>query len=135
MPSLSAEDLCLRAGGRSYGIYNGTLVRAILMLKFEEIRPLGEWFAGRLAELVRREGRALAADVVVPVPLHRDREKERGYNQAAVVSQALARRLGLPHKAVLLMKTRPRPGKQVLTLEQRWELSAWRFCHTSRQPS
>lgn len=106
---------------RSLGVYDGALVRAILMLKFEEVTPIGGWFAERLAELVRREGEAMAADVVVPVPLHRDRERERGYNQAGLISKPLARILGLPHKAVLLMRTRPRPDKQVLSLEERWE--------------
>ena len=91
-----------------------------MMLKFEEMHPLGRWFALRLAEVVRQEAEAMAADVVVPVPLHRDRHKERGYNQAALISKPLARELGLPHKAVLLMRTRPRPDKQVLSLEERW---------------
>jgi len=109
------------ARARSFGIYDGALVRAILMLKFEQMQPLGEWFAERLAELVRKEPAALTADVVVPVPLHRDREKERGYNQAALIAKPLARKLGLPHKAILLMRTRPRPDKQVLSLEERWE--------------
>lgn len=40
---------------RSFGIYDGVLVRAILLLKWERMEPLGEWFAGRLAEMVRRE--------------------------------------------------------------------------------
>jgi ComF family protein len=106
---------------RSYAVYEGALVRAILLLKFENMVPLGAWFAGRLAELVQREPETLAADVVVPVPLHRDREKERGYNQADLIAKPLAKRLKLPHKAVLLMRTRPRPDKQVLTLEERWE--------------
>ncbi|MGC2233255.1 MAG: ComF family protein, partial [Candidatus Acidiferrum sp.] len=106
---------------RSYGIYEGPLVKTILLLKWERMEPLGAWFAERLAEIVGREKGALAADVVVPVPLHRDRERERGYNQAGLISKPLARRLGLPHKAVLLMRTRPRPNKQVLTLEERWE--------------
>jgi competence protein ComFC len=105
---------------RSYGVYQGGLVRAILMLKFEEIQPLGDWFAGRLAELARGEGPAMGADVVVPVPLHRDRQKERGYNQTVAISRPLAKLLGLPHKAVLLVRTRPRPDKQVLSLEERW---------------
>lgn len=91
------------------------------MLKFEEVTPLGDWFAARLAELVRREGEAMAADVVVPVPLYREREQERGYNQAALISKPLARILGLPHRALLLTRTRPRPDKQVLSLEERWE--------------
>lgn len=106
---------------RSYGIYDGALVRSILLLKWEQLEPLGAWFAERLAELVRREGAILAADVVVPVPLHRDRERERGYNQARLISKPLARKLSLPHKAVLLMRTRPRPDKQILSLEERWE--------------
>ena len=106
---------------RSYAIYDGALVRAILLLKFERIGPLGAWFAERLAEIARREGGSLAADVVVPVPLHRDRERDRGYNQADLIAKPLARRLGLPHKAVLLVRTRPRPDKQVLSLEERWE--------------
>ena len=106
---------------RSYGIYDGALVRAILLLKWERIEPLGGWFAERLGEVVLGAGEAMAADVVVPVPLHRDRERQRGYNQAGLISKPLARKLDLPHEAVLLMRTRPRPDKQVLSLEERWE--------------
>lgn len=106
---------------RSYGMYDGALVRAILLLKWERIEPLGAWFAQRLAEVARREGMASETDVVVPVPLHQERERERGYNQAGLISKPLARKLGLPHKAVLLMRTRPRPNKQILSFEERWE--------------
>jgi ComF family protein len=95
------------------------LVRAIVLLKFERMEPLGRWFAGRLAEVVRRE--ALAADVVVPVPLHRQRERERGYNQADLIARPLARKLGLPYWAVLLVRTKPRPDKHILSLEERWD--------------
>jgi ComF family protein len=90
-------------------------------LKFEQLEPLGLWFAERLAELVQNETEKLAADVVVPVPLHRQRERERGYNQAALISKPLAKRLRLRHKAVLLMRTRARPDKRILSLEERWE--------------
>jgi ComF family protein len=106
---------------RSYAAYDGAVVRAIVMLKFERIEPLGAWFADRLWETVKRDGKALAADIVVPVPLHRQRERERGYNQADLVARPLARRLGLPYRAVLLVRTRPRPDKQVLSLSERWE--------------
>ena len=105
---------------RSFATYEAPLVQAILLLKFEQIEPLGAWFAERLAELVHDEGNPLAADVVVPVPLHRDRQRERGYNQAALISRPLAKRLRLPHKAVLLMRTRARPDKRILSLEERW---------------
>ena len=106
---------------RSLAIYDGPLVRAILLLKFEQIEPLGAWFAERLAELAQSEGEKFVADVVVPVPLHRQRERERGYNQAALISKPLAKRLRLPHRTVLLMRTRARPDKRILSLEERWE--------------
>jgi competence protein ComFC len=106
---------------RSFAIYEGPLVNAILLLKFEQIEPLGTWFAERLAEIALSEGKAMAADVVVPVPLHRDRERERGYNQAALLSKPLAKRLLLPHKTLLLVRTRPRPEKRILSLDERWE--------------
>ena len=105
---------------RSFAVYENTIVRAILLLKFEQIEPLGAWFADRLTEVVNSEADWLAADVVVPVPLHRERERERGYNQP-LLSKPLAKRLQLPHKAVLLVRTRARPDKQVLSLEERWE--------------
>ena len=106
---------------RSFGIYEGPLAEAILLLKWERMEPLGAWFAARLKEIVVRERDFLQADLVVPVPLHRDRERHRGYNQAALLSNPLAKQLRLPHRALLLMRTRPRPNKQVLSLAERWK--------------
>ena len=106
---------------RSFAFYDRALVRAVLLLKFQRIEPLGAWFAARMAEVVERESELLHADVVVPVPLHRVREKERGYNQAELLAKPLAKRLKLPRQSALLMRTRPRPDKQVLSLDERWE--------------
>jgi competence protein ComFC len=78
------------------------LLRAILLSKFDHIDPLGKLFARRLAEVVVGGGAAFQADVVVSVPLHRQRERERGYNQAALIAKPRAKRLGLPYKSVLL---------------------------------
>lgn len=106
---------------RSFSLYEGTLVRAIMLLKFERMEPLAEWFAERLAGVVAQQAEAMKADLVVPVPLHGERQKERGYNQAEILSRLLAKRLGLPHRGVLLVRTKPRPDKHILTLSERWE--------------
>jgi predicted amidophosphoribosyltransferase len=60
-------------------------------------------------------GALRSMDVVVPVPLHRDREKERRYNQAELLSRPLAKLLRLPHRGVLLVRKWPRPTKHLLT--------------------
>ncbi|MBI1739143.1 MAG: ComF family protein [Acidobacteria bacterium] len=105
---------------RSFAAYNDAMVRAIVLLKYHEVTPLGAWFAARLAEMVARDPEALAADVVVPVPLHVSRLRERGYNQAELIAQPLAKRLGLPLRSYLLVRTRPRPEKLKLTRQERW---------------
>jgi ComF family protein len=124
-----AKPLCrLCRGGnyafdraRSYGLYNDALHHAILLLKYEEVTRLGDWFAARLAEIVAREGEALRADVIVPLPLHPDRQRERGYNQAELIARPLARRLYLKQGAYLLMRTKPRPARLVLSRKEHWE--------------
>ena len=105
---------------RSFAYYTSPMVRAILLLKHEEVAPIGVWFAERLAEMVRRDPELIAADVVVPVPLHPARLRERGYNQAELIARPLARRLKLRMGPYLLVRTRPRPDKLKLTQHERW---------------
>jgi competence protein ComFC len=106
---------------RSYGAYTAAMSRAILMLKYDRVTPLGAWFAGFLARVVDRNPGAFAADVLVPVPLDSTRQRERGYNQAEVIARPLARLLGIPFRSYLLVRTRPRPNKLRLTRLERWE--------------
>jgi predicted amidophosphoribosyltransferase len=98
---------------RSFGVYEGTLVRSVLLLKYEQIEPLGKWFARRLAEIVRRECDSLAGDMAVPVPLHRLRQRKRGFNQVDLFGRSLARLLKLPYRPVFLTRARPRPEKHL----------------------
>ena len=106
---------------RSFGAYTPSMARAILLLKYGEMTPLGRWFARLLAQVVEEERVALGADAVVPVPLHAVRLRERGYNQADLIGRPLARMLGLPFRSYLLVRTRPRPDKLRLTRRERWE--------------
>jgi ComF family protein len=106
---------------RSFGAYSPSMARAILMLKYGEVTPLGGWFANQLAKAAEGRLEEFAADVVVPVPLHPSRLRERGYNQAELIARPLARLLGIPFRSYLLVRTRPRPDKVRLTRRERWE--------------
>lgn len=95
--------------------------RAILMLKYAEVAPLGAWFAKQLSTLIESDPVSFAADVLVPVPLDAARMRERGYNQAELIARPLARILGIPFRSYLLVRTKPRPEKIRLTRRERWE--------------
>lgn len=81
---------------RAYGSYQGYMRACIHSLKYR-----GElWLARGLGELVAW---MVAADpgfygirLIVPVPLHPQRLRERGYNQAAAIARVAGRLLGVP---------------------------------------
>ena len=106
---------------RSFGAYTPRMSRAILLLKYGNVTPLGTWFSRHLASLVKGQREAFAADAVVPVPLDQGRLRERGYNQAELIAKPLARLLGIPFRSYLLVRKRPRPNQLRLTRLERWE--------------
>jgi len=78
---------------RACGVYEGALRASILQLKREPR------VARRLALLmhdVQQREPLNQTDVIIPVPLHRDRERERGFNQASVLARELSGLSELP---------------------------------------
>lgn len=61
---------------------------------------LGEWYASDLknSDLIKN------VDVIIPVPLHKKRLKERGYNQITNFGMALSESFGIPLKATVLKR-------------------------------
>ncbi len=106
---------------RSFGAYTPKMSRAILLLKYGNVAPLGKWFARLLASIVERQPHDFDADAIVPVPLDAGRLRERGYNQAELIAKPLARMLGIPFRSLLLLRTHPRPNQLRLTRRERWE--------------
>ncbi|MFN2508616.1 MAG: double zinc ribbon domain-containing protein [Chthoniobacterales bacterium] len=60
--------------------------------------PVAEWLAEALVD-PRLEGRRF--DALVPVPLHPTRQRERGFNQAELLTEVLSRRSGIPMQTSL----------------------------------
>jgi ComF family protein len=67
----------------------------------------GDLAAGRaLSQLCLREPLPALPQVIVPVPLHRSRLRQRGYNQALELARPLTQALGVPLRRDLLWRTR-----------------------------
>ncbi len=82
-----------------------------------------------MAEIVAREcGTQLAAvEVLVPIPLGRTRERERGHNQALELARALGRRLGIAVDGGTLGRGRETTTQTELTRAERWRNVAGAF--------
>jgi ComF family protein len=77
---------------RSCGRYEGIIKDVILLYKYRGFEGLGRYLAGYVEQaLGSEEDLWLDVDAIVPVPLHRVREKERGFNQSRVLAKKLSR--------------------------------------------
>ncbi len=97
------------------GLHDGDLRRVVHALKFKCDRycaaGLAVYLAGRLATLIERTDWKI--DTVISVPLHKDRQYERGYNQSQLIALALAQRGAFgfsPHMLIRHRATRPQVG-------------------------
>jgi ComF family protein len=68
--------------------------RILRRLKYGGGRHLAEPLAAHATPALRRLLAVAGTSVLVPVPLHRARQRDRGYNQAAILASALGRRTG-----------------------------------------
>lgn len=109
VPEASRESVrCRRCeawafvAARACGAYEGALRAAVLRLKREpRVGP-------RVVRLMRETCARAPLDGatrVVPVPLHPERERERGFNQAALLARAVASAAGLPCDESSLVRT------------------------------
>lgn len=86
-------------------IYDETMRRAMSDLKYKGRKEYGRIFGELLYEHARSELALWEPDCLIPIPLHPLRERERGYNQAAVIAEALSERCGVPVRQDILRRT------------------------------
>jgi len=79
--------------------YSGPVRAALHALKYDGERRLAEPLGAALAARWRRAGRG--GELLVPVPIHAARLRNRGFDQAELLAAAAGRRLGLPVATVL----------------------------------
>ena len=83
-------------GARSFGLYAGKLRQAVLRLKFAGQEKLGEHLGELLAPAwdSLAPAREFGSPLIVPVPLHPSRRRERGFNQSELLAEGVVRALG-----------------------------------------
>lgn len=100
----------------SVGVYEGTLRESIHRFKYEDChyldRPLGILLSGALQGVE-------PPNLIVPVPLHVKRLRQRTYNQSLLLARELGRMLCRPVAAHLLTRVRNTPQQQGLSASER----------------
>ena len=120
--TLSLESLDgLYATGQQHGV----LAQAVKAFKYHDALELCDSLTARLVAGLRLQNWKI--DVIVPVPLHADRELERGYNQSNLLGWQLARATSLPCQPAWLARIRGTGQQAQLAASQRRQNVAGAF--------
>ena len=78
------------AKAAAYGSYEGGLRDLIHLLKYEHLRPAAGVLGRMLAEVVEKLAAAFAKGdpVLVPIPLHASKQRQRGFSQSELIARA-----------------------------------------------
>ena len=94
-------------GIRAPCLMEGLAREAVHRFKYRNYRVAAPILASFLANYLKTN--PLPGDVLVPVPLHRNKFRQRGYNQAGLLARELGKLTGLPVEIGLLERTRNTP--------------------------
>lgn len=97
----------------------GTLQSMVHALKYNGITDIGVEMGRFLGERLREEKVIEHADGIIPVPLHRAKYRERGYNQSEFISRGIQQVTGLPLLQDVLYRSRFTQSQTELNIAER----------------
>jgi predicted amidophosphoribosyltransferase len=86
-------------------------------LKYKEYKSFGVEMGQRIGSLIREWN--IEVDIIVAIPLHRIKYRERGYNQSEFITQGIASVIGKPMIVDAVRRTRHTQTQTKLNLEER----------------
>lgn len=126
-PNNSAE---LRIAGRlpfdrvaTFGVYTrGSSLRPLIhQLKYKGKSAIGYQLGYQFGTEINGSDFIQPIDLIIPVPLHTKKEKERGYNQAEVIARGIAAATHIPLENHNLIRSIYNPTQTKLGSNQRWQ--------------
>lgn len=105
-------------GIRAPFLFSGIIRKAIHELKYRNLKSMAPLLAGYLFDYLNIS--PLPADVLVPVPVHKKRERERGYNQSSLIVHELSRLSVVPlNETCLIRKVNTPPQVKTASARER----------------
>jgi ComF family protein len=106
---------------KAIGPYDGKLRGLVHLLKYQGVRPAGATLAKRMAGELAKHRADLERPVIVAIPLHRNKFRARGFNQAEEIATALKKITGYEMNSFVLQRRRDTSSQTGMTAHQRRE--------------
>lgn len=105
--------------GISVWVYNETVRKSIYQYKYGQKREYAGFYIEEMAKALRRKLPFWKPELIVPIPIHKSRLRQRGYNQAALLADGISGTFGLPMREKLLVRRRRTLPQKELNVRER----------------
>ena len=105
--------------GRAAFPYTGKIQKSLLQFKLHNRRSYGEFFAGAMAARFQKYEKLWKIDVICPIPLHKKKQRYRGYNQAELLAYPIGKAFQIPVIPELLLKVQETSQQKELDRKNR----------------
>ena len=116
--------------GRGIFVYDGIMRRSVTRYKYYGCREYGDFYARAMYRYAQKELREWKPDLIVPVPVHRSKERQRGFNQAAYLVEKLGHYTGISTDVNIVQKVLKTKSQKKLNALQRRKNLEKAFCVT-----
>ena len=105
--------------GRGIFVYDGIMRRSVTRYKYYGCREYGDFYAKAMYRYAWKNLNQWKPDLIVPVPIHKSKERLRGFNQAAYLAERLGFYTGIPVDTDLVQKVVKTKSQKKLNAMQR----------------
>ena len=105
--------------GRGIFVYDSRMRRSVTRYKYYGCREYGDFYAKAMYRYALRELQEWKPDLIVPVPVHKSKERFRGFNQAAYLAERVSRYTGIPADVGIVQKVIKTKSQKKLNAFQR----------------
>lgn len=122
------KEYCFDCGRRNHffdqGVsvwsYNEMVKNSIYRYKYRQKREYAALYIEELAKVLVKRLPYWKPELLLPIPVHKTRLRQRGYNQAALLADGLSRRFSIPvREDILVRRKKTRPQKELSVQERR----------------
>lgn len=106
-------------GGKGIYLYDERMRQSIVKYKYYGRREYGDFYAAAICRYAETEIDAWKPDVIIPIPLHPSKQRQRGFNQAEYLAERIGNYYGIPVSSGILLKTRQTRSQKKLDAGQR----------------
>ena len=103
-----------------YFTQNGDYRHLIHNIKYKGEKLCGKYLGTLFASELLKDGKLQDIDIIVPVPLHRSKERARGYNQSEWIAKGIADVIGKEVCPHLLYRKKKNESQTHKSLYERW---------------